>query len=69
MKALFKSDIAYFKKLTLRDRLILIYFVICFVAIGSVAETHLPGLLFIVANFANSVRLLRTVPTPPDHEE
>lgn len=57
--------IDYFKSLTIRERLILLYFAVSFILIFGVADTT-PILVSvaIVANFGNAARLIRRIPTP-----
>lgn len=69
MRQLIKGEIAYFKTLTIRERVILIYFLLSFVTLFAGDETPILTLLIIVANFGNSVRLLRTIPEPPEDDE
>ncbi|KAA6303179.1 MAG: hypothetical protein EZS26_000782 [Candidatus Ordinivivax streblomastigis] len=50
--------------LTLKQKAIVIYFLISFCLIGSVVEAPAWGLILLVLNFANSARLLKQVPLP-----
>lgn len=69
MRHLFKGEIAYFKQLTIREKIILIYFLLSFVTLFVSDETPILILCGIVANFWNSARLLRTIPETPEDDE
>jgi hypothetical protein len=50
--------------LTGRQKAIVVYFVISLCLVGSMAKAPIWGLIVLVLNFANSVRLLKRVPMP-----
>ena len=63
MKNLFMYD--YFKSLTLREKLIVLYFTLSFCTLCVTDETPIIIVLAIAVNFYNAARLLRKV-TPPE---
>lgn len=58
---LFKLELRWFGDLNKKQRLYVVYFLLSFILLFAITESV--GLMFaIVANFANSARLLKRVP-------
>ncbi len=55
--------------LTLKQKLIVWYFVVSFCLLASVADAPIWGLLFLLFNFANAARLIKQVPIPDDEND
>jgi hypothetical protein len=51
-------------RLNNKQKAIVVYFVISFCLIGSIAESPIWFLILLVLNFANAARLVRKVPLP-----
>lgn len=58
----------YYKSLTIRERLILLYVGLSFSALCVTEGSSLIAIAVIVLNFANAARLLRKLPEPPEDD-
>lgn len=68
MRELFSSELAYLKKLSLRERAIVMYFTFSFCTLCVTDDSNVLFIAMILINFINAARLIRTVPLPPDDE-
>lgn len=61
--------IDYFKKISVRERLILVYFAISLILVlGLSEETPILLIIAVVGNFGNAARLINGVTLPPEDD-